>query len=95
MENLNIKIFNNLGEASVFFEEQLFFIQPLMEIVNSYKNTFGGCSCNRARRITNANNVYEIILNGLEEKYIMIMKEKLRVDKVIFKIDEKQIIKEF
>lgn len=95
MENLNIKIFNNIAEASTFFESELFFIQPLMDIVNAYKSTFGGCSCNRARRITNANNVYQIILSGLEEKHIAIMKEKLKAEKIIFKINETEIAKEF
>lgn len=94
MENLNTKIFNSIGEACIFFEEELFYVNILMEIVGAYKNTFGGCSCNRARRITNANNVYAAILNGLEEKYIKILKEKLKADKVIFK-NNNEIIKEF
>lgn len=95
MENLNTKIFNSIGEACIFFEEELFYVNILMEIVGAYKNTFGGCSCNRARRITNANNVYVTILNGLEEKYILAIKEKAKAEKVVFKINENDIVKEF
>ena len=60
MENLNIKVFMNVGEASAFLEQECFHIPILMDITNAYKGTFGGCSCNRARRVANANNVYKL-----------------------------------
>jgi len=95
MENLNIKVFMNIGEASAFLEQECFHIPILMDITNAYKGTFGGCSCNRGRRVANANNVYKLTINNLEEKYVKFMKEALGVDKIIFKLSEAETIKEF
>jgi hypothetical protein len=100
MENISEHIFNNLGELALFVKEnesnsKIFQLRRFKE---QHENTFGGCSCNRQRRMIQARDFYVENIKKLESHTILAMKEILKVERIKFKCLEKtqaEIIAEY
>ena len=64
-------------------------------VVQAYGGTLGGCTCNKKAREVYANTVYISYLNNPYNKFIFDrIKEVKKVDKIIFKNNSEEILKE-
>lgn len=65
-----------------------------IDLLKIYETTLGGCSCNRKSRLENAEFYYETKMINLDKKDLEELKDFLKVDKIIFELDNKKVIAE-
>lgn len=93
----NTKIFENIGEFSLFLKKsnnlELNTLNYFNQIRAAHENTFSGCSCNRQKRIAQAAEVYKKFIVESSDQFMQELKKYLQVEKIIFKHENKEFAK--
>ena len=92
MENISEHIFKTLSVLAVFIKdhESDSRIFELRKFKDQYENTFGGCSCNRQRRMIQARDFYIENIKKISKDTVLALKDILKVDKIKFKCLDKE-----
>ncbi len=64
--------------------DMLGFNDRIKAFVESYNNINKGCGCSRKARISNTENLYLETCKSLEQDFVLLFKQKLGVEKVMF-----------
>lgn len=85
-ESNDIKIFN-LESLVLFLNEEKDnnFYNPILDLIDLYNGTIGGCTCSKKARILNADHYFQIKITNLNIEFLNEFKNKLSAKKVLFK----------